>query len=160
MKKLLYHYEMVYESWVFITEEQVEEQERKYGAFLAETWGEFRATLPKEDYEWIGPILAENHFEREDYTEEELATLTEPPDDAPFKQHEWHVWSEYPDFLIFFQHENIPDDILEKYAEKELTMHDGEFYQVEEHVIDDVLRALKEHGIECERRDDLEIAAW
>jgi len=160
MKKLLYHYETIYESWVFMTEEAVQRYSDQTGAFFAETWGEFRETLPKEDYEWIGPILAANHFEREDYTAEELEELEEPPDDAPFNQRDWSQWSEFPTFLIFLQHDHIPDAILKKYGEKQLTVHDGEYYQFKKEVIEHLLKELKEHGFECERRDDLVIDMW
>lgn len=160
MKKLLYYFEPFYDSWVFTTEEEVKKQEDRYAAFSSNTWGEFRETLPTEDYEWVGPILALHHFEREEYSEEELAKLEEPADDTPFKQQMWRVWNEYPEFLIFFQEGHIPKAILEKYAEIDVTMHNGEYYHFEEEVINDVLRELKEHGIECEHRDDLEISLW
>jgi len=160
MKKLVYQYDDVYESWVFTTEEEAQKQEDRYSAFSASTWGDFKKRLPKEDYEWIGPILAGNHLEREDYTEEEVEKLEEPPADAPFKQHSWHEWNEFPQFLIFYQEDHFPKAILEKYGEKQVTVHDGWYYQFEKEVLKELIKALKERGIECERRDDLVISAW
>jgi len=158
MKKLLYHYERIYESWVFMTEKDVQKHTDLFNAFSAETWGEFRKTIPKEDYEWISQNLIEDQFTEEFWNDE--GTPFQPPDDAPFIHNDWLDDAEYPPYLIFLQHDHVPDAILKKYGEKQLTVHDGEYYQFKKEVIEHLLKELKEHGFECERRDDLVIDMW
>lgn len=107
----------------------------------AKTWGEFRAMLPAGEWDSIAYSLNPDEDPDED-SEDRFA------DDLPFNAERLPGFSDgdYPDWLMQRMLDILPEDILDKYAEINATIHSGNLCFIEEGNLENVRRELEDRG--------------
>ena len=110
----------------------------------SETWGQFRAKMPAEEFERLLASSFEDAEER-------------PEDDDAFCGSSIPGWEEgdYPPWLQQEQERVLPRVVLDDYAERRSTSLNGNYWHIPAEFIDEVCDVLKAMGFALEHRGDM-----
>lgn len=148
---------------LFVPERRAKELADGNRALLtAKTWGEFKALVSKELYEFYLPKSSyyEGPYEPEDgdYTPYDIAPET------PFTPNDVLTYEELPANPEIEMTEWMPGEIQEQFGQKmryaamDMNVPDGEILVLEEEQMDEIVTELEKHGYACKRDDDLLMA--
>ena len=137
------------ESLVFAPPDVAEHISQIHDAFRAETWGEFQEKIPEDE------LLELLHLRNEQYGE----LFVIPKEDDPFK-HEalCPAFSDgdYPQWLQTQQPRWIPEEILTRWGEAQMSVLNGPFWTIDPEQEKKIVARLRSVGIKAKRRDDLQ----
>ena len=137
------------ESLVFAPPDVAKHISQVHEAFRAETWGEFQEKIPEDE------LLELLHLRNEIFGE----MFVIPKEDEPF-EHEalCPAFSDgdYPQWLQTQQARWIPEGILARWGEPQMSLFNGSFWTVDPEKENKIVAKLKSCGIKAKRRDDLQ----
>lgn len=121
-----------------------------HNALDANTWGAFRARMPRDEY----LSLLELWREFEDPDDD---PYVEPADHQEFSADYVLRFSDgdYPEWLQAVVDSILPHEVLERYGERESTFCNGCYWNLYPSHARDIVAALEERGYEVEERRDL-----
>jgi hypothetical protein len=128
---------------VFATPERARYVSRLHSAMNAKSWGEFKRRIPASEWAAIKGNLADNGIR---------VTRTDRFDSSKvpgFCDGDWPPWLQQEMGGV------LPSDILERYAKREWSVINGNFWQIEPKNLPAILRALKERGIRAQKAPEL-----
>jgi hypothetical protein len=137
------------EALVFAWQERAEYVSRIHNALEAKTWGELKKKLPPEEYDSIIDARSDD----DSYGEKPRIKSSDPfeaYDDVP-----GYGDGDYPDSLQQEMEYCLPDEILHKYATRDWTTFNGDYYRIEIEHEEAVCKDLKALGFNVIRRDDI-----
>ena len=125
----------------------------------SKTWGQFREAMPENDYFELVDRIVENRREAYEHDETEIHDDMFIPNDEDLfngEQVPGLVEGDYPDWLQQDMDLYLPRDILDKYAEREESVHNGSYWMIPKENLEAVCEELKFSGWELESAQDLE----
>ncbi len=149
------------DSLVFIGEETAHDFVQLHKALEAKTWGEFKAKAPSDWYEDAVERLKDQVMD-ELYEDDESDPNKEPSFEEPAAEKRFdadeipgYADSDWPDW----PHGNmglwVPDEVQHKFGRMESNFPFGEFLILSSEYEDEIVSAMRDHGYDCVRDDDL-----
>ena len=148
---------------LFVPESRAKELAEGNKALLtAKTWGEFKALVSQEMYEFYlvnsAHYMGANEPEDGDYTPYDIAPET------PFTPNDVVTYDALPAYPEIEMSEWMPEGIQAKFGRKvrysamDMNVPEGQILVLEEKQMDEIVAVLEKLGYECRRDDDLLIA--
>jgi hypothetical protein len=119
----------------------------------SKTWGEFRQRLPAGEYQ---KLFADQFSSDPDIIAED-EEAGEPADIESFSSEfvPGYCDGDYPPWLAQEQHQHLPAEVLEEFAEQEFSVVNGPFWRLDSAKAELIVSRLTSLGYRAERRDDL-----
>ena len=148
---------------LFVPESRAKELAESNKALLsAKTWGEFKALVSQEMYEFYlvnsAHYMGANEPEDGDYTPYDIAPET------PFTPNDVVTYDALPAYPEIEMSEWMPEGIQAKFGRKvrysamDMNVPEGQILVLEEKQMDEIVAELEKLGYECRRDDDLLMA--
>ena len=112
----------------------------------SKTWGEFRATMPEEEYRVLYNRIVEDWGVEDAPSEDDEFSSDSVPG---------YTDGDYPSWLQQEMDEVLPKDILDAYGENTDTMLNGNYCNIDPVVETELVEKLVKLGFEVEKREDL-----
>ena len=148
---------------LFVPESRAKELAESNKALLtAKTWGEFKALVSKEMYEFY--LVNSAFYEGPDEPEDGDYSPYDIPPETPFTPNDVLTYEELPANPEIEMTEWMPEEIQVKYGRKthycamDMNVPDGEILVLNEKQMDEIVVELGKHGFVCRRDDDLLMA--
>jgi hypothetical protein len=140
-KQLVYRISEATGGIVFATPDRAAFVDRLYGAIHgSKTWAEFRRAMPRAEYSSV----------LEGQEKRPKGTAPFGPEDVP-----GYFDGDYPPWLSQEMDRFLPNEVVERFGEGEMTMLNGGFTFFDPQHLPAILAALEEKGFAVEEREDL-----
>ena len=148
---------------LFVPESRAKELAESNKALLtAKTWGEFKALVSQEMYEFY--LVNSAFYEGPDEPEDGDYSPYDIPPETPFTPNDVLTYEELPANPEIEMTEWMPEEIQEKFGKKmryyamDMNVPRGEILVLEEKQMDEIVAELEKLGYICQRDDDLLMA--
>ncbi|NLI08744.1 MAG: hypothetical protein GX457_16895 [Thermotogaceae bacterium] len=145
---------------LFVPESRAKELADSNKALVtAKTWGEFKALVSQEMYEFY--LVNSAHYEGPDEPEDGVYTPYDIPPETPFTPNDVMTYDVLPAIPEIEMSEWMPEEIQAKFGRKtrytamDMNVPEGDILVFTEKQMDKIVTELEKLGYECRRDDDL-----
>ena len=146
----------VQDGLVFVDEEEAHDLARLHRALeRAKTWGEFRAQAPPRWYEAAVERLREQVLDEGEDDEDDAHEEPSPEQGFDAEEIPGHLEGDWPGFPHMSMEYWVPGEVQDRFGSMVPTAISGDFLQLSPEHEDEIVSAMRRHGYECVRDDDL-----